>query len=357
MSHEIQQTDRVSVERCDDPDEWNSFVERHRGPIFTRWEWGTACEAYGHERVFLGARDGDDLVGVLPLVHVRSVLFGDELVSVPFCSRGSVVAAEAHGAADQVERALLDRASELADERGVDFLSLRGRELDAPAAYEHRQRWVTFEVPTGDGADAVWDALDGNRRNHVRQGQENDLDVRIGDSIEDLEEFYRLYLQSMRGHGSPPHSFGWFRRLWEAFHGDGHLLLFLVEKDGTTVNASIELPHAGRVHGYKGVSDYEYRDLDGGSLIQWKALEWAAENDYDAYDFGRTREGTGVYTYKKSWGGEKVGLDDYHYFPGGEGELPSVDNERYEPLKRMWRRVPLSVTRVVGPRIRRGISL
>jgi len=63
------------------------------------------------------------------------------------------------------------------------------------------------------------------------------------------------------------------------------------------------------------VSDYEYRDLNGGSLALWKSLQWAANNGYDTYDFGRTREGTGVYMFKKSFGGVKTWYDDYHYFP------------------------------------------
>lgn len=349
--------EHVTVEQCSNPDEWDEFVRRNDGPPFTEWGWGTVIEStYGHDRWYFLARVDGEVVGAAPLVHVASRLFGDQLVSTAFASRGSLVLGDDHRGA--ATRALLDRTRELADDLGADYVSLRSRDLgeDPHPAFEHRNRYVAYEVPLEAGPDAVWDGLSSSRRTHVRQGREN-VSVRVGDSLEDLRTFYRLYLERMRGHGTPPHPFGFFRRVWEQFHDDGKLRLYLAEADGTPVNATLDLLSADWIYHWKEVSDYEYRDLDGGSLLVWEGMEWGAENGYERFDLGRTREGTGIYMYKKSFGGEKTWMDDYHYFPDGEGDLPDAEDDEYETAKRVWRKLPLSVTRLVGPRLRGHISL
>lgn len=356
MQTERTSNDEVSVARCERPDEWDSFVIRNDGPPMALWGWGDAVEVYDHDRRYLEARRDGDLVGVLPLFRMRSRLFGDKLVSVPFTSRGSVVVGDDRP--DAVRQALLNRTRELADEFGVDFVSLRANDLGDPPNFTNRNRFVAFHVDVGREPGPVWDGLKSSRQRAVRQARENDaLEFVVGDSIDDLREYYDLYLESMRGHGSPPHSFAFFRTLWDRLYDDGHLRLGMVREEGSLINGVIDLS-AGSTVVQKGVvSDYERRDLNGGSLLSWRSLEWASEAGYGTYDFGRTREGSGVCSFKKSFGGEKTWLDDYHYFPNGEVELPDSEDEKFDLPKRLWRRLPLPVTRTVGPFLRKDISL
>lgn len=357
METEISRAKQVTVARCTDADEWNSFVRRIGCPPFAEWGWGNAIESvYGHDRWYLLASVDGDIVGAAPLIHVPSRLFGDQLVSTAFTSHEALVLGEDHREA--ASRALLDRIRDLADELGVDYASLRSWNLEdeSQPAFEHRNQYVSFEVPLADGPEAVWEGFKSSRQNHVRQGREN-VDARVGDSLEDLRTFYRLYLKTMRGHGSPPHPFAFFERLWEEFHSEGKLRLYLAEADGTAVNGTIELVSNDAIYGWKEAGEYEYRDLDGNSLLIWKVLEWGAENDFETYHFGRTREGTGVYTFKKSFGGEKVWQDDYHYFPSGDAALPDPEDDEYDRARHIWRKLPLPVTRIVGPHIRKSISL
>ena len=192
----------------------------------------------------------------------------------------------------------------------------------------------------------------------MRKAEENDsLEYVVGDSIDHLEEYYQLYLLSMRAHGAPPHSFEFFRVLWERLHGEGNLRLALVRYEGRAINGVIDLALGTRVI-QKGVAlDYDYRDLNGGVLLNWKSLEWACEAGYEYYDLGRTRKDTGIYQYKKDFGGDEVDLLDYHYFPSGSFDLPDAEDERYDLPKRLWQKLPLPVTQAIGPQIRKNISL
>ncbi|WP_227356812.1 lipid II:glycine glycyltransferase FemX [Haladaptatus salinisoli] len=342
---------RVGLVR--DHEEWNKFVEGNGGSVFTLWEWGSACELYDHQRLYIGVKKEGELVGGLPLVYMRSRLFGDKLVSMPFSERGSAVLADSEP--ETVKRLLLEKTKEIADEFNVDFVSLRGFDL-GDSTFSKENRFVTFEIPLEGGSEAVWERLDSSRRGHVRSAQDNALEFEEGKTLADLKDYYDLYVDNMRSHGSPPHSFKFYRKLWEGL-GSSRMKLYLAKKNGELVNGIIFYPFDDRVFHWGSVSNYERRDLDGGSLLLWKALEWSAENGYATYDLGRTREGSGVYMFKKSFGGRKVWLDDFHYYPNERVELPHPENEKYDTVKNIWRRLPLPVVRLLGPRVRKDISL
>jgi FemAB-related protein (PEP-CTERM system-associated) len=351
--------DRLLVEGCTEPEEWNAFLERNDGPAYAHWGWSEAVASYGHDRWHLVARDRetDDIVGALPLYHVESRLFGSRLLSPAFAERGSVTLAD-DGDTDSARQRLLERTQRIADERDVDSVSLRGSQVEGTDDFETKNRYVTFRADVERSTDAVRADAKNSRDRQIQQATENSaLQFRVGTSLKDLREYYRLYLESMRGHGSPPHSFEFFRTLWEQLHDAGHLRLSMVTRDGSVINGMIDLSMGSTVYQWGVVTDYEYRDLNGGSWLLWKSLEWAAENGYAVYEFGRTREGSGVYMFKKSFGGSKTWYDDLHYFPGGEETLPDPEDKKFETARQVWRKLPLSVTRVVGPKIRKRIGM
>ena len=356
MSNNPNAEPALTVDRCTDSSTWDRFVVRSDGPPFALSGWGDACETYGHDCLYLTVCDSDRIVAVLALTHLESYLFGSKLVSPAFGEYGSVLKTEATTEASI--QALLRRATSLADKLSVDFVSLRGHEIDADMSLSKQSRFVTFQVVLDRDVDAIWDDIKESRQRQIRQARDDDsLDYIQGDSVGDLEAYYQLHLATMRGHGTPPHSFEFFRTLWDQFSNDERFHLGLVLKDEQPINGIINFTQGSTAHQWGVVSDYEYRDLNGGSLALWKSLQWAANNGYDTYDFGRTREGTGVYMFKKSFGGVKTWYDDYHYFPDGDGTLPHPEDDKYDHLKRVWQRLPISVTRAIGPQIRKKVSL
>ncbi|ADJ14075.1 lipid II:glycine glycyltransferase FemX [Halalkalicoccus jeotgali] len=343
----------MKITKLTDADRWEEFVRENNGPVFDSWTWGKLCEECGHRTYFWGVEEDGELLACLPLVYMRSRLFGDQLVSMPYSAYGSVVSAP--DAPEEAVHLLLEPVRDLADELDVDLVSLRGRDLGDPPGFERAERFVTFDIPlTGDPEDA-WDALDGSTRNHVRKAEKNGVEYRRATSKADLRRYYDLYLKNMRAFGSPPYSFSFFTYLWEEL-GEG-MVVELALKDDHLINGQIRFPYGDRCFDWGGVSDYEYRDLQGGSFLLWNAIERACEAGYGTYTLGRTREGTGVYSFKKSWGGQKVRFADYHYSPNGSIDLPDPDDEKYDRLKDVWERLPLKVTELVGPPIRRDISL
>jgi CelD/BcsL family acetyltransferase involved in cellulose biosynthesis len=349
---------RLTTATCTDDAAWDAFVDAHDGPAYALSGWRHAVDAYGHDRWQLVVRDSasNELRGALPLYHVDSHLFGSKLLSPAFAERGAVVVGDEDR--EEVVSLLLDQTVQLADRLGVDSVSLRGATVAGADQFETRNRYVTFQVDAGAGPDAVWSDIKDSRQRQIEQADDDgSLRFSTASALDDLREYYDLYLESMRGHGTPPHSFEFFRRLWESLYPSGNLRLSMVHHEGSLINGMIDLAAGSTAYQWGVVSDYEYRELNGGSFLLWKSLEWAAENGYDTYEFGRTREGSGVYMFKKSFGGSKTWYDDLHYFPDGDGTLQDPEDDTYEQAREVWKRLPLPVTRVVGPQVRKRIGL
>jgi hypothetical protein len=88
--------------------------------------------------------------------------------------------------------------------------------------------------------------------------------------------------------------------------------------------------------------------------MYWELMCHAARQGYRVFDFGRSREGTGPYNFKRHWGFEPVPLP-YQYVMMGGREVPNLSpsNPRFAAAQRLWRRIPLPVTKLVGPRLTR----
>ncbi len=359
MLNAVQTTEQYTVDECTDSRAWNEFLERNDGPAYNHWGWSDAVASYGHDRWHLVARkrESDEIAAALPLYHVESRLFGSKLLSPAFAERGGVVSAETEHS-PTARRLLLDQTKRMAAELGIDYVSLRGDRDTDPDEFDVKNRYVTFRVSTDDGPDAVWDSIRDSRQRQITQAADNDaLEFRVADSMADLKTYYRLYLRTMHRHGSPAHSFEFFETLWDRMQADGNFRLSLILHEGEAINGMVDLSLGSTVYQWGVVNNYDYRELNGGSLLLWKSLERAAEDGFGTYEFGRTREGSGVYMFKKSFGGAKTWYDDLHYFPDGAVDLPDPEEDKYERAKEVWKRLPLSVTRVVGPQVRKQIGI
>ena len=112
------------------------------------------------------------------------------------------------------------------------------------------------------------------------------------------------------------------------------------------------------IYWWSGVSDPKLRNLNGTDLLLWNVIQWGHENGYAYMDLGRTRHGGGVYHFKKGWGGVEVPLKDYIYSIKGDGKgTPDPSDGKYRFLTRLWSRLPIYISKLIGPRIIKQIGL
>ena len=294
-----------------DYQEWDAFVRRSSsGSIFQMTGWIEAvCTSFGHRPRCLIARQEGRIVGILPLVEVKSFLFGHSLVSVPFGVYGGILA-------DSVEasKLLRSRSEDLAQELGVDYLELRylssleSEEID-PATWHRKELYVTFRREMLPSVDENMQAIPRKQRAMIRKAEKGSLVSRIG-LLEDLDAFYPIYATNVRDLGTPVFPKKFFRRLMECFP-DAFILS--VWKDGQMVAGVLTFIYGNTLLPYYGGGLREYFDLAINDFMYWRLMVYGCENGFEVFDFGRSKQDTGSYRFKKHWGFEPEPLD-YRFF-------------------------------------------
>jgi FemAB-related protein (PEP-CTERM system-associated) len=334
---------------------WDAFVGGHpAATVAHRRGWGDVfTAAYGHCALPLVARDGGEVVGVLPLVLIESRLFGRRLVSLPFLDYGGVLAEAGRGpGAAAVESALVEAALALARERRAHSLGLRQlakTTLPHPVADDR----VTMLLPLTTEA-AAWAALPSERRNRIRKGQRQGLEA-TWHGASALDDFYAVFARNMRDLGSPVHGRAFFRHLLARLPDVARVLL-VRDRDGRVVGAAVCLFHRETVMVPWVSSRRDAFALCPNFVLYWEVVRLACREGYRTLDLGRSFRNRGTFEFKRQWGARPHPLP-WIFLDLQPGTAPSVDQDagRYGRLVEAWKRLPLPVASALGPWIRRQV--
>lgn len=306
------------------------------------------CEGLRHRPYLLTARRGEQYEGVLPLAFVKSLLFGRFLVSLPYVNSGGVLAAN-----DEAAKALIDRAVELAKRLRVKHLELRHeRDLPHPALNSRLTSKVHMRLALPDTSEALWEQLKAKVRNVVRKGERPGFTVHWGEQ-DLLNDFYCVFSRNMRDLGTPVFSRRLFRSIMAQLPGEAEFCI--VRDDGKPIAAAL-LVHRDDVTEVPSASALrEYNSRNANSLMYWHLLQRAIERGQAVFDFGRSSEGSGTYRFKKQWGAlPEPAVWLYHVLEGDVSDMRR-ESGKYDRLVERWRRLPVWLTRWIGPPIVRGI--
>lgn len=329
---------------------WDRFVQCHPGATVAHLSsWARVMEgAYAHEAISLAAEEAGEIVGVLPLVLIRSRIFGRRLVSMPFLDYGGVVAEPGRGA----ERALVDAALDVARERGAATLGLRQFHPTA-LGYPVTDDRVTMLLPLTD-EERVWKALPSERRNRVRKGEKNGL-VASWCGPEGLDDFYRVFAVNMRDLGSPVHGRRFFDLMLEELSGTARVLL-VRDQGGRAVGAAVCLFFRDVIMVPWVSSLREAFALCPNFVLYWEVIRHGCRNGFKTLDLGRSFRNAGTFEFKRQWGSAAHALP-WIFLEARPGARPPVDRDarRFEPLIQMWKRLPVAMATRIGPWIRRQV--
>ncbi|KPJ94654.1 MAG: hypothetical protein AMS18_03315 [Gemmatimonas sp. SG8_17] len=331
-----------------DPKEWDDFVCSQPGwTHFHLHGWKQVVErVFGHECLYLVLRDDQEtLSGILPLVRVRSRIFGHFLVSMPFVNYGGPL-----GKQDAVGR-LADHAAELARDTGAALLELRSRtELGIPLEASHRKITVTLDLPSGD-AESLWNGFKAKLRSQIRRPQKEGVEVRFG--LDRVDDFFAVFSRHMRDLGTPTQPRRLFQQIAAAFPASTWLGCAYFK--GKPVAAGCGFQWGNELEITWAASLAEYNKIAPNMLLYWSFMERAIEQGLGVFNFGRCTPGSGTHRFKRQWGARDVPLWWYQYQQGGKVSTPSPDDARYSWGPRIWKHLPLSVANATGPRIVRYI--
>jgi serine/alanine adding enzyme len=342
----------VDVVLCGDGESglWDSFLEKCRTATIShiyRWR-RIISDSYSHQSFYLIALRGREPVGILPLIWVRSWLFGNCLASMPFQDYGGVIAADA-----QAARALLERALQLRDDCRADCLELRHRDVTFQGEGILRQDKVTLILDTSSGADQIWKSLSPKVRNQVRKAEKSGLTTQLGGG-ELLDEFYQVFAANMHDLGSPVHSFDFLKQVFAHF---GDCARLMVIRDGQrTVGGLIGLFQNDTVIVPWASSLREYFPKCPNNLLYWHMIQYACERRCKSFDFGRSTIGSGTYKFKLQWGAAPVQLNWQLYARNGAQIVRPDADAKYRLSANLWKHMPLALTTYLGPCLRKYLT-
>ncbi len=331
------------------PEQWDEYVDqRSDASVYHRSGWAKVIErSFGHRTRYLAAQSDDRVVGILPLVFFKTSLFGRFATSMPFVNYGGIVA-DSSAVAD----ALLAAAIDETQASGASYLELRHTRRLFPGlpVLTHK---VEMVLPLQATVDDQWRVLDRKLRNQVRKAEKSALTVRVG-GAELLGAFYDVLAQNMRDLGSPVHSRRLFENVLETFHDRSKI--FCVSTGSTPIAASFVVWHGDEIEVPWASAVRAYNPLCPNVLLYWEMLKFGIEHGFSKFDFGRSTPNEGTYQFKQQWGAEPHQLYWEYWLREGR-TLPdrSPTNPKFSSAIAAWQRMPVALTRIVGPFIVRNI--
>jgi FemAB-related protein (PEP-CTERM system-associated) len=306
------------------------------------------AKGLGHTPYCLETRQGDQCTGVLPLAAVKSLLFGHFLVGLPYLNYGGPVTGD-----HACERALLQAARELADRLGVRYLELRDqRAYVHPDFVANPGLKLHMRLPLPAGAGELWKKLDAKVRNQVRKGQKSGLELEWG-GPELIDEFHRVFSENMRDLGTPAYGRRFFRAILEQFPDRAEIG---IARLGPKPVACCLLLHGWGVTEVPSASSLRaFNSTCANMLLYWTMLERSIARGQTEFDFGRSSPDSPTFRFKKQWGAEPHPAIWNHYVRKGNASDMRPTNRKYGRAVRIWQRLPLWLTRLIGPSIVRGI--
>ena len=337
---------------CGDPvgeKRWDAFVESCAdATFFHRSGWQRILrDVFRHETYFLYAESEGQIVGVLPLARVRSFLFGHSLVSLPFAVYGGA-AASTPAVCNELEQ----EAQRIALSLCVDHLELRNihnRHADWPT----QDLYVTFRKSILPDVEANMLAIPRKQRAMVRKGQKNGLVASADDNVND---FFALYADNVHRHGTPALPRTYFQALLQEF-GPAAGILTVRDANGQALSAVLSFYFRGDVLPYYAGDHVLARDLAANDFKYWALMQRACEQGFQTFDFGRSKQGTGSYSFKKNWGFEPTPLH-YQFQLYKSKRIPqnNPSNRKYKLMIEAWRRLPIGIANYIGPYIVRSLG-
>ena len=328
---------------------WEAFVMAHpQATFFHRSAWQHILrDVFHHDTHFLFAHEGGRVTGVLPLAHMKSLLFGKSLTSLPFAVYGGVVAHDEATAA-----ALEAEAQQLAQRLEVDHLELRQLQR-SHEGWPRQELYVTFRKGILAEEEANMLAIPRKQRAMVRKGIKNGLKSEIDAGV---DRFFALYADNVHRHGTPALSRRYFEALRRHF-GDDCEVLTVTGPKGQLLSSVLSFYFRDEVLPYYAGDDWAARELAANDFKYWELMRRACARGLKTFDYGRSKVGTGPYSFKKNWGFEPTPLHyEYRLYKRDAVPQNNPSNKKYKLMIETWRRLPLGFANWLGPFVVRSLG-
>lgn len=321
---------------------WNEYALKSNASIYhdTRW-MHLIKKIFGHDCHYHIALENGVVVGILPLVQLKSLLFGNFMVSMPYFNYGGAIANN-----KLIENNLIRNAIENASVLGVKHIEFRDTNA-RENSWSLRTDKVNMILELPETAELLGNDIGSKKRSQIRRPIKEGVECVIG-GIELLDDFYRVFSINMRDLGTPVYSKAFFSEMLRVFSRQTKIVILRL--NGKPISAAflignkeqLEIPWASTIK--------EYNRISPNMLLYWEVLRNAIESGYRKFDFGRSTINSGTYRFKKQWGATPKQLY-WHYWLADGSEIPKLnpDNKKYKLAIKAWQHLPIAVSNLLGP--------
>ena len=393
----------VKTIQSDDAPPWDAYVHSHPHSTLyhlSGWE-NIISKTYGHNTYYLVANKHNSkletrnskqknsyepkVIGVLPLVHLKHFLFGNNLLSIPFFDLGGILADD-----EETEKALLSQAMRIGQDLKAKDIELRHLEplswlahssqltanakKDIPMSYDislpreaqsmfqwgamsyatksHKVRML-LDLP--ESSEILMESFKAKLRSQIKKPIKEGLESKIG-GLELLEDFFKVFAINMRDLGSPVHSKKLMQNVFEEFPDKCKIIV--VYKNDQPIACSLVIGFKETLENPWASSLRKYSRLSPNMLLYWTMLEYACDNGYAYFDFGRSSPDEGTYKFKEQWGAKPSPLYWHSIHLKGKPEnIEDPEKSKFSKAIQYWQKLPVPVTKILGPMIRKHIGL
>ena len=391
-----------TIQQTDTPT-WDAYVHAHpHATLYHLSGWQKVIEkTYGHKTYYLIANKKDQqpvihksqqsvgdssnpintmspknpIVGILPLVLIKHFLFCNSLISIPFFDLGGILADS-----DDAEKALLYETMKLGQKLKVNNIELRHLNplsglADSPQLkaisskyfpinhqlspksllIQTRSHKVRMLLDIPGSSEVLMKSFKSKLRSQIKKTLKEGLKSKVG-GLELLDNFYDVFLINMRDLGSPVHSKKLIRNVLEKFPGSAKIVV--VYKDDQPMACSVVLGFKDTLENPWASALRKYSKLSPNMLLYWTMLEYACDNDFSCFDFGRSSPDESTYKFKEQWGAKPTPLH-WHYISlnGKPIDEETSEKTKFDKAIQCWQKLPVPITRIIGPKIRKYIGL
>jgi len=329
-----------------DRERWDSFVMASGGSTcYHLIGWKDVIEAsFSHKTHYLLSEGKDgNINGILPLVHLKSMLFGNFMVSLPYFNYGGVCTDD-----DEVHNQLIKEAINIAGEVKAEHIELR--HTHHIQGLQEKTSKVSMILDLPYDPDVLWNNFSSNLRRKIRKPEKEGMYLKLGGE-EELDNFYTVFSVNMRDLGTPVYSKCFFSNILKAFPKNSRIHTVYDNKERPVASAiligfkeRIEMPWVSSIK--------SYNRYYPNTLLYWGSLKFASELGYKLFDFGRSTPGEGTFRFKEQWGAKPIQLYWQYWIRNG-GSLPNINpkNPKYQTAIRIWQKLPVKLTSLIGPYI------
>jgi len=335
----------IRLYKEEDRERWDRYVfQANTATCYHASGWKKIIEdSFGHKTYYLLAENEQhEMQGILPLVHLKSILFGNFMVSLPYVNYGGICADSR-----EIEQQLFGAAVALASRKQAVHMELR-HQADLCCGLPVKTNKVSMTLELRPRPGELWESFSAKLRNQIQRPMRELMHARLG-AEEELDGFYSVFSQNMRDLGTPVYSKEFFQNILRGFPGSTKICT-VYTAGGQPVAAGVLVGFKGRLEIPWASSIRTYNRHSPNMLLYWSALKYGCEQGYRVFDFGRSTRGEGTYKFKEQWGAKPVQLY-WHYWIKDGGTLPELNpkNPKYRLAINIWKRLPLALTKFIGP--------